>query len=191
MVGIASRRSQQLTSGLGFLAGCGLWPGGSLGKGLTWRGCGALGLGAGGHLLFLKFSSDSLSPGESRGVFLRWCLLKQIHTRAHTHTQPGPWPLPLRWLSGGEALGSPCQDLGDGSPACPSGSPALPFLKKGGGNVSTAQQSWASLRPGLQRVPREQLETHPWDRMPLPAADFCLSFGAHTDSLPRGSQHAT
>lgn len=61
-VGIKGHRSQQLTSGLGFLACCGFWPGGSLGKGLTWPGCGALGLGAEGHLLVLKVNSDSSSP---------------------------------------------------------------------------------------------------------------------------------
>ena len=77
--------------------------------------------------------------------------------------------------------------MGDGSPACPSGRPALPFLKKGGREVSTVPQSWTSPWAGLQRCPR----THPWDRLPRPVADFCLSLGPSgcTQSLPPLPQH--
>lgn len=98
-VGIKGHRSQQLTSGLGFLACCGFWPGGSLGKGLTWPGCGALGLGAEGHLLVLKVNSDSSSPGgEERGVLKMVSFKTNPHTCTHPARALAPAPpLAVRW----------------------------------------------------------------------------------------------
>lgn len=117
-------------------------------------------------------------------MFLRWCLKTNPHMCTHPARALAPAPpLAVRWRGPRVTLSG----LGDGSPACPSGRPALPFLKKGGREVSTVPHSWTSPWAGLQRCPR----TRPWDRLPRPVADFCLSLGASgcTHSLPPLPQH--
>ena len=164
-MGIGSHRSQQLTSGLGFLAGCRLWPGGSLGKGLTWCGCGALGLGARGHLLFLKFSRDSLSPGgEQRGV------PKTMSFKTNPH-------LPLRCCQAERPSGR-LAGFGWWLPCLSLWLPSSAFSEEGRQKRVHSSPELGFPEAGPAEGPTEQPETRPWDRLPLPAADFCLSFGA-------------
>lgn len=60
-----------------------------------------MGLGARIHLLFLKLSGDSSSPGEKRKGVPKMTAFK---TNPPPPSQ-GPGPLPLPWLLGGEAAG--------------------------------------------------------------------------------------